>query len=150
MERVLLALCICLGSAGFSWGQEMPTVMVRLISPDGVSVTIEAEVAETPGHRARGLMYRPVVPAGTGMLFLWSQAVPVVMWMKNTPVSLDMLFIHEHKVAGVIEQTRPFSEAPLSAGKAVDAVLEVKAGTVAEYDIKVGWRVEWTTPVQNP
>jgi hypothetical protein len=124
--------------------------MVSLLSPGGESLTIEAEVAATPHDRARGLMYRPNIPERTGMLFLWPRAAPVAMWMKNTPASLDMLFIREHKVVGIIEQTVPFSEVTLSAGGPVDTVLEVRAGTVAKNGITAGWRVEWSVPAQSP
>lgn len=70
----------------------------------------EVEVAATPALRQRGLMFRDDVPAGTGMLFLFPGEGAIHMWMKNTYVPLDMLFIAaDGRVVNIAEETVPLS-----------------------------------------
>jgi len=101
------------------------------------------ELADTPERRARGLMFRDTVPAGTGMIFDFEQPRPVAMWMKNTPASLDMLFLAEDgTIRHIYQRTEPYSETVLPSPVSVRAVLELAAGTVQQLDIGLGDRVE--------
>lgn len=100
------------------------------------------EVADTPQTRAMGLMFRRTLGARRGMLFLYDKAQPIQMWMKNTYISLDMVFITGQGVVHrIARDTEPFSEAVIESGGDVVAVLEVEAGTAARIRLKPGDRV---------
>ncbi len=97
---------------------------------------IETEIADTPESRARGLQHRNSLDAHAGMLFDFQVSRRVAMWMKNTPISLDMVFLDcAGRVLNVATGTEPYSLAPIrSAGPAL-AVLEVVAGTAERLGI---------------
>jgi len=107
--------------------------------------TFTAEIADTPELRQRGLMFRHRVPEDRGMLFDWGRVEPVSMWMRNTYVSLDMIFIAaDGRVVRIAEATEPLSETTISSGVPVAAVLEVSAGTAQRIGLKPGDRVHHT------
>ena len=87
-------------------------------------------------------MFRESMPADHGMLFDFKTDQPVAFWMKNTPLPLDMLFIDgKGTVVRIAADTVPFSEAPVSSGQPIRAVLEVNAGTAARLGIAPGAKV---------
>jgi uncharacterized membrane protein (UPF0127 family) len=89
--------------------------------------------------RSRGLMFRRSMPADHGMLFDFEQVAPVAMWMKNTYLSLDMLFIRpDGTIARIAADTEPQSTRVIPSGEPVLAVLELNAGTAARLGIKAG------------
>jgi len=101
--------------------------------------TFQAEIADTPELRERGLMFRHRLPEDRGMLFNWGSVGDVAMWMKNTYVSLDMVFIaKDGKVVNVAERTEPFSETIIRSDGPVAGVLEVAAGTAERIGLKPG------------
>lgn len=100
------------------------------------------EMADTDERRALGLMYRTTLPADAGMLFDFKVDQPVAMWMRNTRIPLDMLFIRrDGRVANIAQRTIPFSEATISSQGPVRAVLELNGGTAERLGIKAGDRV---------
>lgn len=100
------------------------------------------EVASTPDERARGLMYRKELAKDAGMLFLYPQKQRISMWMKNTYLSLDMLFVApDGTILTIAERTIPFSTNVISSRLRVMGVLEVIAGTVDRLGIKVGDKI---------
>jgi len=102
-------------------------------------VGFTVELALTPENRATGLMDRQSMAADHGMLFRFDQTRDVLMWMKNTPLSLDMLFIAENgRIARIAENTVPFSETVIPSGSPVRYVLELNAGTAAKTGVAVG------------
>ncbi|WP_420409493.1 DUF192 domain-containing protein [Hoeflea sp.] len=105
-------------------------------------VKFDVELALTPSDRATGLMYRESMPEDRGMLFRFDRTRLVVMWMKNTPLPLDMIFIDENGVvAGVARDTEPYSEAVIPSPGRVRYVLELNAGAALRHDIAAGDRV---------
>jgi uncharacterized membrane protein (UPF0127 family) len=103
----------------------------------------QVEVMREEADRAQGLMYRRSIAPDRGMLFDFGRVEPVSMWMKNTYISLDMLFIRpDGTVARVAADTEPLSTRTISSGEPVVGVLEVPAGTAARLAIKAGDRVE--------
>jgi hypothetical protein len=103
------------------------------------TIAFDIEVAETPDDQARGLMFRTSVPQLTGMLFPYTPAREITMWMRNTYVSLDMLFIRADGVIHRIEaHTEPLSERVISSGAPATGVLEIAAGEAARLGIKPG------------
>ena len=103
----------------------------------------QVEVMRTPDQRARGLMHRQFMPADRGMLFDFKQVEPVAMWMQNTYISLDMLFIRaDGTVARIAERAEPLSTRTIPSGEPVLSVLEVNAGIAEKLGIKPGDKVE--------
>ena len=102
----------------------------------------EIEIARTEAERSRGLMYRGELAPDTGMLFLFDPVREANMWMLNTFIALDMLFIApDGRITGIAANTTPLSDAVISSDVPVRAVLELAAGTAARRGIKPGDRV---------
>ena len=100
------------------------------------------EVMRTRDQLERGLMFRRQMPADRGMLFDFGSPQPVSMWMKNTYLPLDMVFIAaDGRVVSVKQNAEPMSEAIIPSGGDVLGVLEVNAGTAAKIGVKPGDRV---------
>lgn len=98
-----------------------------------------AELALTAGQRQQGLMHRETMAADAGMLFDFGIERDVTMWMRNTILPLDMLFINPDGTIHHIHQNAvPYSESIISSGGPIRFVLELNAGTVAKLGIKVG------------
>ena len=103
----------------------------------------QVEVMREEADRAQGLMYRRSLAPDRGMLFDFGRVEPVAMWMKNTYLSLDMLFIRpDGTIARIAADTEPLSTRTISSGEPVNGVLELPAGTAARLGIKAGDRVE--------
>jgi uncharacterized protein len=104
--------------------------------------SFEVEIAADDGMRAQGLMYRRELAADRGMLFDFEVEKPVSMWMKNTYIPLDMVFIlADGQVHRVEERTQPHSLRTIESGADVRFVLEVPAGTANTIGIRAGDRV---------
>ena len=109
---------------------------------DGRRHRFEVELALDSEQRAQGLMYRRSLADDAGMLFLYGHEWPVSMWMKNTFIPLDMLFIAgDGRIVWIVERTVPNSLETISSGRPVAGVLEVIGGTVARLGIQPGDRV---------
>jgi uncharacterized protein len=116
------------------------------IETTGGGQQFAVELAVTSEQRAQGLMYRQRMPADAGMLFLYPAARPVSMWMKNTLIPLDMLFIGDDgRILHIAERTIPGSTATISSMQPARAVLELNGGTAARLKIQVGDRVLYRT-----
>ena len=116
---------------------------LEIATKSGVRV-FSVENAVTDEERAKGLMFRKEVPEGYGMLFDFKKEQLVTMWMKNTYVSLDMIFISENgRIARIAQNTKPESEDIISSGAQVRAVLEVVAGTARKMGIAAGDKVAY-------
>ena len=100
------------------------------------------ELALTPEQRAQGLQHRPFLAENAGMLFIFDQPGPIGMWMLNTLIPLDMIFIAaDGRIANIAERTKPKSlDTVGSTGPAI-GVLEVLGGTAARLGIRPGDRV---------
>jgi uncharacterized membrane protein (UPF0127 family) len=119
-----------------------PTSKVEIVTQAGRRHTFSVEVATTYEQLAQGLMYRRTLAADAGMLFDFGQTKPVSMWMKNTLIPLDMLFLAaDGKVAGIAERAVPGSLATISSPGPVRGVLELNGGTAARLGIKPGDRL---------
>jgi uncharacterized membrane protein (UPF0127 family) len=133
---LLFALAVLAAPAG---AQNLERV--EIVSKTGVHV-FDVEMAVTPEQRSTGLMHRKELARGRGMLFDFEGDGPIAMWMKNTYVSLDMIFIRsDGTIARIAENTTPLSEQIIPSGAPVKAVLEVVAGTAKRLGIAPGDRV---------
>lgn len=102
----------------------------------------QVEIADTPEKREVGLMYRRSMPADRGMLFDFDRPQIISMWMQNTYVSLDMVFVsREGRVTRIAESTEPLSTRVISSGGPVRYVVELVAGTGKRIGLKPGDRV---------
>jgi uncharacterized protein len=103
----------------------------------------QTEVMKTPEQRSKGLMFRQFMPDDRGMLFDFDREEPVAMWMRNTYIPLDMLFIRANGVIHRIhERAQPLDETTIPAGAPVRYVLEINGGIAAKLGLKAGDRVK--------
>ena len=114
---------------------------LEIVTRNGVQV-FSVEMATTEEEKQTGLMYRKELADGKGMLFDFKPEQEVSMWMKNTYVSLDMIFIRaDGRILRIAENTEPMSTKIISSRGPARAVLEVVAGTAQKYGIRPGDRV---------
>jgi hypothetical protein len=119
-----------------------PSDRLDIVTADGAHRTFHVELAAKPADRERGLMYRQSIAADAGMLFDFGEEQPVSMWMKNTFIPLDMLFIaNDGTVVRIAADTVPQSLDVIPSGRPVRAVLEIKGGEAARQGIAPGARV---------
>jgi uncharacterized membrane protein (UPF0127 family) len=112
---------------------------LQIATPDARLHAFDVWVADNDRRRARGLMYVERLDDDEGMLFVYPQAQPVSMWMKNTKIALDMLFVRgDGRIERVVENTTPLSLETIDSGAPVTAVIELKAGTAAKLKIRPG------------
>ena len=103
---------------------------------------LRLQVAATPETQAHGLMYRDSLVPFDGMLFDFGEPRIIMMWMKNTPLPLDMLFIDKNgKVVQKILNTVPFSEAIITSENAVSTVIELEAGRADKEGFDIGMQL---------
>ena len=96
----------------------------------------------TDAGREKGLMFRKFMPADRGMLFDFKSERQVTMWMKDTYLPLDMVFIdHVGKVVGVAQNAEPLSEAVIPSDAPAYAVLELNAGAADRIGLKIGDKI---------
>lgn len=115
------------------------TVMIETIKG---RFEFQVEIAETLEQKERGLMFRKSLPADAGMIFAYVPAQNVHMWMQNTFISLDMVFINaDGTVQRIAAHTEPFSQTVVASKGPVMAVLELNAGTAERIGLATGDRV---------
>jgi uncharacterized protein len=114
---------------------------LEIVTKTGVHV-FSVEMATTEEEKTTGLMYRKELAEGKGMLFDFTPEQEVSMWMKNTYISLDMIFIRaDGRIVRIAENTEPMSTKIIPSRGLAKAVLEVIAGTAQKYGIAPGDRV---------
>ncbi len=119
-----------------------PTTPLNISTSNG-EIHFNVEVARTPEELKNGLMYRSEMPLTNGMIFDIYPIRPIAMWMKNTKISLDMLFIAPNATISMIkEHATPLSEDLIVSREPVRAVIEIPAGNVMRYNIKVGDKIQ--------
>lgn len=121
----------------------LPRARVLLTDAFGGVHPVAVEVAATPESRTRGLMWRKALPAGQGMLFIFPQEEVQSFWMRNTLLSLDMIFIDsQRRVVGIIERAEPRTTTSRSVGVPSLYVLEVPGGWSQAVGLKRGSTVQ--------
>jgi hypothetical protein len=135
----LMTVVMLCGVAATARAAQIETL--EIVTKSGVQI-FTVEMATTEQEKSTGLMYRKELPDGRGMLFDFSPEQPVTMWMKNTFIPLDMIFIRaDGRILRIAENTEPQSEKIISSGGLARGVLEVIAGTARKYGIAPGDRV---------
>jgi uncharacterized membrane protein (UPF0127 family) len=127
--------------SGSADGQPMilpldPAPLVAVTSAGERAFTVE--IADNPGEREAGLMFRRDMADDHGMLFVFEASQPLGFWMRNTVMPLDLIFIGQDGRIKAIRQGEPFSEAVISPDEPVRFVLELKAGTAQRDGIADG------------
>jgi len=137
------ALALLLVTGGIARPAEaMRREELKLHTARGVHV-INTEITETQEEKALGLMFRTSLADNAGMLFFYDTPQEVTMWMRNTYIPLDMVFIRADGIVHRIEAwTQPFSESIISSGPNVVACLELAGGASERLGLKPGDRVE--------
>ncbi len=138
---LLLALLPVLFLAGTA--DAVDRVPLTIVTADGRSHEFAVEVADNAEARGRGLMFREALADDHGMLFVFPRRQRIAMWMRNTPLPLDMLFIgQDGTVSSIHERAVPYSEETIVSRKRVRYVLEVIGGTVDRLGLAVGDRID--------
>lgn len=138
------AIALLLLAGGLSPAAAMRREALKLHTARGVHV-INTEITETQEEKALGLMFRTSLADDAGMLFFYDTPQEVTMWMRNTYIPLDMVFIRADGTVHRIEAwTQPFSESIISSGPNVVACLELAGGAAERLGLKPGDRVEHT------
>ena len=135
---VFVAALVSFASNGAQAASVQP---LEIVTKSGVQV-FSVEMATTEQEKETGLMYRKELADGKGMLFDFSPEQQVSMWMKNTYIPLDMIFIRaDGRILRIAENTEPLSTKIISSGGLAKGVLEVIGGTAKKYGIAPGDRV---------
>jgi uncharacterized membrane protein (UPF0127 family) len=137
LSLLLAAACLLSSSAEAMRREDM-----KLHTAKGVKV-VSVEITETQEEKMKGLMYRPSLPDDQGMIFAYEPPREITMWMRNTYIPLDMVFIRPDGIIHRIEAwTRPLSEEIIASRGNVAACLELAGGAAERMGLKPGDRVE--------
>jgi uncharacterized membrane protein (UPF0127 family) len=135
----LAAMLLVLAHVGLALAQALEPLTIVTASGEH---PFQVEIAKTVDERAKGLMFRRYMPADRGMLFEFEANEPVGFWMKNTYISLDMVFIAPNgAVTRIAENAEPLSETVIPSGGPCVGVLEINAGIAAKIGLAVGDRI---------
>ena len=105
---------------------------------------IDIEIAGDDDARSTGLMYRNKLAENQGMIFIFQQERPQSFWMRNTVLSLDMIFVNaENVIVKIRKETIPFDESQYTSEKPAKYVVEVNAGYTDKFGIKEGDKIIW-------
>jgi len=116
-----------------------PQTTIILINDDGPCVLYDVWVASSPPQRSRGLMFVEELGTYEGMIFLYQQPATIAMWMKNTLIPLDMLFIlGTQRIANIAKNTTPLSTETIYSQEPVQIVLELKGGSAGRWNFNAG------------
>ena len=139
---IMLALLLAPGPSFANTHPGGPLTPLTVKTSNG-EYTYQVELAVTNEQKTKGLMFRRQMPGDQGMLFEFGQPRMVLMWMKNTILPLDMIFMKtDGTIAHVAENTTPFSLDTISSQVPVSFVLELNAGEAARTGMKPGQKME--------
>ena len=125
-----------------------PLITAYITTGSGAKHRFQLELAETPERRAKGLMYRKSLPADGGMLFVWPDIAMRLFWMKDTPLSLDILFFDKAgKLVYLHPEAIPFSQDTISSIRPVKYVVEIRAKTADRLGLNTNSRLLFEGPL---
>jgi len=140
----ILFIALGLWFIGLTAQAEMPLVdfgppqPLQILRGDNI-VSLSVEFANSPDKRSQGLMFRKEMADDSGMLFNFENKQVINMWMKNTLIPLDMIFLNSSgKIVTIVRNTKPESLRRISSGVPVSAVLEVNAGLSQKWQLQRG------------
>lgn len=133
----LALLCCCCKKVAAPEPSAGPAVVLK--NRAGEQWTVQVELAITPEEQQKGLMWRFSLAKDHGMLFVYRNAAPRSFWMRNTRIPLDMIFIGaDKKIAGIVENAAPYTDATRSVPAASQWVLEVSGGEAKAHGLAAG------------
>lgn len=139
MRRLALAAVVLATLAAPARAQEAGPSEGFVVLTEKGPVELSLEIADDSAERARGLMFRKSLPPHGGMLFDFGGEQPVYMWMRNTYIPLDMLFVDSAgRIVHIARETTPHSEATITAGRPVRGVIEIAGGQAAALGLAEG------------
>jgi uncharacterized protein len=141
MRAFFAAAFVLVLLAGCSPGAHLPVTRITVETHSGPAA-FRVEVADDDAARTKGLMFRTALAPDAGMLFDFHGEAYRNFWMKNTPLSLDIVFIRaDGTISTIAANTVPYSEASIPSSEPVQAVLEINGGRAAALGIKPGAKV---------
>jgi hypothetical protein len=142
VKSAFMALLLFVPSGPGRADQSFTSEPLTITRADGRIIPFTVELALTAAEREQGLMNRDQMPIDHGMLFDFGEARQVLMWMKDTILPLDMVFISRNgSITYIRRDTQPFSEDIIDSRGPVYFVLEINAGLSQEYQLKPGDKV---------
>lgn len=119
--------------------------ILAFLKDDGsLIVSVNVEIADTSQSRISGLMFRELKDFSSGVLFLYEEAKYRSFWMRDTPGSLDIIFIGEDlKIINIAQKTAPMSDTSYLSRSPAKYVVEVKGGFSGKYGVKAGDKISW-------
>ena len=145
--RKILIACLALFSLmlfavmpGLSVSAEQTErIYVQIVTDKGIEYSFQLELAHTPKTRAKGLMHRQHLAENGGMLFIWPETATRLFWMKNTPISLDILFFDQTgQLVYLHPSAVPYSLQTISSLQPIKYVVEIKGGYARRHAIETG------------
>ena len=138
---VLHSMTLASDAPGGASLDHLPVTEVAIETARGERHVFQTYIARLPEERSRGLMFVTELASNEGMLFDSGKTEETAMWMRNTPLSLDMLFLLDDGTVGRIErETVPYSRKLIPSGVPTRAVLEINGGIAGELGIREGDR----------
>lgn len=148
-RRILLILGLSAAAATAACAQKGPLDATgRPLEPLAIVTAsgehrFMVEIADDDERRQRGLMYRPPLPDDRGMLFQFPVAGEQSFWMRNTPSSLDIIYIDPRgRIISIAKHATPNSDAPIPSNGAANGVLELRAGRADEIGVQPGDQIK--------
>jgi len=119
--------------------EQTDRIEVQIITSQGAGHPFQLELAHTPKARAKGLMHRQNLSENGGMLFIWPETATRLFWMKNTPISLDILFFDQAgRLVYLHPSATPYSLQTISSLQPVKYVVEIRGGYARQHAIEAG------------
>ena len=146
-RAVILALCVALGACAQSAPEPVMSeagLEIEQLTVDTANgpLRFTVEIADDERERNRGLMFRQSLADDAGMLFHFQEPEYASFWMRNTVISLDIIFIGvDGRILNIAERTTPYSEEGVPSAGLTRGVLEIRGGRAAELGIRAGDRV---------
>jgi len=141
LRAIVVGALLCTGVAAAPASVSFEESSLTVDAADG-QFEFLVEMAVNPAQRSQGLMFRESLDDDRGMLFDFGKSQRATMWMRNTYVPLDMLFIDEGgQITQIAANTQPLSDAVIASREPVRAVLELRGGISAKLGIRPGDRV---------
>jgi uncharacterized membrane protein (UPF0127 family) len=142
-KAVLSVFFVVWALLGAGWTLADDAILTKIepltVATDSGAVMFTVEVADTDATRERGLMFRQRLPQDHGMLFDFGTPRQVAMWMKNTLIPLDMVFIRKDgTIAYIAENTVPQSLDAIGVREPIQGVLELAGGTARRIGLRAG------------